>query len=134
MKANELRIGNIASDAMFRYGISEISHRIIKGFSTMDGKEVYPDTLYSISIENLQGIPLTEEWLLKLGFKLTIGCTTIYELRFGQCHFIQIQTKDLKFRIIVDAQFAFPFPGPIEFAHQLQNLYFALTGEELTIK
>jgi len=95
------------------------------------------ETRISISQNTIEGwgemrqftpIPIDEDWLLKAGFeattagywsneKLEIGYTTSDENI--QYEYISIthktEMKDLKF------------------VHQLQNLYFALTSEELTI-
>lgn len=111
MKANELRIGN--------------------WFIQYDEPEEFDGDFYHLS--DIKFIELTREWLNKFGFKFIWGgsgedyvfsygekCNTIdliqrgnifkYGLRLGSC---EIQIK---------------------YVHQLQNLYFALTGEELTIK
>ena len=86
----------------------------------------YPD-----GIGKAVGIPLTEEWLLKFGFEQDgisfrlkqIGLTfhtakpTTYvrHVNGGISTFAQITNQP-------------------EFVHQLQNLYFVLTGQELEIK
>ena len=77
-------------------------------------------------------IPLTEEWLLKFGFEKTLNqykkLTLSNKIGCDNIPFIilfldnQYQYDDLRFRT------------NIEYVHQLQNLFFALTGEELTIK
>lgn len=75
--------------------------------------------------EYLFGIELSEEWLLKFGLKCGDNLTVKgYFLRVGNA-FISIDEKVY-------------FMGQpityIKYVHQLQNLYFALTGEELNIK
>jgi hypothetical protein len=82
--------------------------------------------------KSLKPIPLTEEWLLKFGFKKDTKYD--WELKvngvlfYGMCDDSQpintgIGILNLPNSII-----------NIKHVHQLQNLYFALTGEELTIK
>ncbi len=63
-------------------------------------------------------IPLTEEWLLKLGAKKDKIDNTYYlsELEIMLPNFFRYKTSMIR---------------RIEHVHQLQNLYFALTGEEL---
>ena len=91
-----------------------------------------------------QPIPLTEEWLIRLGFKVD---TTPSEYRLkwqlGKFGLMQILWMD------EDCEYTFNLWNTpngdltyyahgdiphIKHVHQLQNLYFALTGEELTIK
>lgn len=62
-----------------------------------------------VYLKNCEPILLTEEWLLRF--------------RFDNNHWA---TKWILTKI--------PIPTGIEYVHQLQNLYFALTGEELTLK
>lgn len=81
-------------------------------------------------------IPLTEEWLIKLGFKkkgshyYEIPNNQVLELEYIKTNlgeFYQIITKRLvEPRTAVGNKF--------KYVHQLQNLFFALTGTELEIK
>jgi hypothetical protein len=77
-------------------------------------------------------IPLSEEWLVKFGFKKTVEVTWSfgYEKEYNV-----YRKEDLTYNGI---QAAWWYNGLLknqpEFVHQLQNLYFALTGSELTIK
>jgi hypothetical protein len=71
---------------------------------------------------NYFGIPLTEEWLLKFGFAVTDGL-------FGNKYRKSIDLYTMK-----DKSIGFVFDDyciTIQYVHQLQNLYFALTGQEL---
>jgi hypothetical protein len=69
-------------------------------------------------------IPLTEEWLLKLG-----GVPNPYQDRyeFGKIHVHIDKTKGITDIWIDDAPH-------IKYVHQFQNYVHAKTGEELTIK
>lgn len=73
--------------------------------------------------EFLEPIPLTEEWLLKFGFKIRDGewwiDNEIFGVTFDENH------EPLH---IWDGSFT---DSPCKYVHQLQNLYFALTGTEL---
>jgi len=85
-----------------------------------------------LNLNEYEPIPLTEEWLLKLGFidkelKLTQN-TSLY---------VCIRTKN-KFQnegkaLIMQMGNAI-LSMPCEYLHELQNIWKALTGEELTIK
>lgn len=110
MKATELRIGNLIFD-----NISE--EPIIVDWVTI--KVCYlEDDVY-------EPILLTEEWLIKFGFE-TDGIT-FWKSKADIGHF-----KDCF--AYIPCGLASQRRTEIKYVHQLQNLYFALTGEELTIK
>jgi hypothetical protein len=80
-----------------------------------------------IDIE-FEPIPLTEEWLIKFGF------TEEYRSKMHSTFY----TENLSYYFWYEnkRQYA-SFKGTdivCQYVHQLQNLYFALTGEELTLK
>lgn len=68
----------------------------------------------------IKPIPLTEEWLLKFGFKEVEGV-------FVKRYLKLLAIRDLYWRA------NFPIIVDVIHIHQLQNLYFALTGEELEL-
>ena len=81
-------------------------------------------------------IPLTQEWLVKLGFDKLENDIPTYFKCFGN---LIEDDYEFSFNIYVDSEqnyFITVFGRKIiiKHAHQLQNLYHALTGEELTIK
>ena len=79
--------------------------------------------------EMYQPIPLTEEWLLKFGFEK--DGNKIY--RNGRFFIENLFRNRMTFRITINnAESA--HTNSIEYVHQLQNLYFALTGTELEMK
>lgn len=120
MRANELRIGNWVNSQFG--GIQQVVDVMCDGVNTLkyDG----------INYEFIDPIPLTEEWLLKFGFE-----------EDGE----QFNFKGLSIELIgddgrwclymldeyhnVESSIAL-----FKHVHQLQNLYFSLTGDELTIK
>ena len=75
-------------------------------------------------------IPLTEEWLVKFGFELEDE--KIY-YHLDSYEDIYITKTSYSFSIYNATHFTNIKQG-IKHVHQLQNLYFALTNEELTIK
>jgi len=118
MKASELRIGNATKQG------------IIKNFWEK-GAHIGFGKCYEF--EELQEIELTEEILLRCGFK---------ELENQPRKWFKIKTKkrgvslEICFsskRIILNNGYDFVDLLYIKYLHQLQNLYFALTNEELTI-
>lgn len=80
-----------------------------------------------------QPIPLTEEWLLKFGFKKDDSGVEPYHQDYCEWY-------EREFPVIgtliqsSDKQYVFDENSDtlrIKYVHQLQNLYYALTGEEL---
>jgi hypothetical protein len=75
---------------------------------------------------SLKPIPLTEEWLLKFGFERRPWGLIINGLLFrdnikNPCEVLTLEIGN-------------GFRTEVKYVHQLQNLYFSLTGEELIIK
>lgn len=83
--------------------------------------------------KHINPIPLTEKWLLKFDFKLIIESSNISKWFIGYNPI----THDYLFIItqFIDENRFFFKNGfhTIKHIHELQNLYFALTGEELTL-
>jgi len=127
MESNELRIGNyIKHTESNRVGaVTGLQENIIDCTNGFDG------SLYS------EPIPLTEEWLLKFGFEkktelLGFGSveSTFYELNNDRIYLLRKgfeyeRTPTLK------SNERFNLCKVYNYVHQLQNLYFALKGEEL---
>lgn len=92
-------------------------------------KEVYTTiqpSCFSVEIKKFyKPIPITEEWLLKFGFKYN---NPTYEWYDKSAVFF-IQVNYLGFDLI--AKFHNQVIREIKYVHELQNLYFALTGKEL---
>ena len=76
----------------------------------------------------LNPIPLTEDLILKCGFKQDVRLERI--LRHEYISLMHFGTWSL-FNEQEDMSF---LDLPLEHLHQLQNLYFAITGEELDVK
>lgn len=78
-------------------------------------------------IQEYQGIPLTEEWLLKFGFIRSSHPMPTFV--FDSLVIFKPHVNN-NFWLLEAAHRSKRF----YFVHQLQNLYFALTGTELTIR
>jgi len=123
MNANELRIGNL----VYRNDIANGSDRI-ETVVELNSKAVVSGPIKVIcSYSELRPIPLTEEWLLKLGFENNrISVNSVDELAYmfdGDEWSLRYQTKGS----------GFTRDYGIKHVHQLQNLHFALTGQELCV-
>ena len=117
MTENELRIGNW------------VNH-------PNDGNmEVHGASFLKVFGENVsdmyQPIPLTEEWLVKFGFEEDFeGISSTWHN----------EVKSIRIEIIHDSNGFHTIVGAfstwvnIQYVHQLQNLYFALTNTELELK
>ena len=127
MKANELRIGNWYGE----FGIP---------------KQVYPMLIVKLSqIEqankiaiDVEDIPLTEEWLMKFEFEKHPTKDYYYHdcgeyvIRVVMNAFSGTIDNDSSWFISIQTGFASqPVTLVRKYVHQLQNLYHALTGEEL---
>lgn len=122
MKANELRLGNYIN---MNVPISEDGKLIRASVYHIGKLQKMKDAYYPVT--------LTEKWLLKFGFKNDNSPDYFYlELPSGFIiHYTPFsrgvstydddksQTNQLSMELI--------------YVHQLQNLYFALTGDELQI-
>lgn len=116
MKSNKLRIGNYVE---FADSVYKVNHHTFSILAREKENHKY------------KPIPLTEEWLLKF------GCVESHK---GE-DFVNYwnQGKDFSIDIVDGEIFNYRLyeryrTKSITYVHQLQNLYFALTGEELTIK
>jgi len=123
MEAQELRIGNWCNivKSPFENEIGEFQIEAI----TIHYFECGDDLI-------LEPIPLTEEWLLKFGFVKEKG---YYVMGVHQSRFSGL----MKFKFDPLLQLVFSVGSykditRVKYVHDLMNLYFALTGEELTIK
>lgn len=112
IQSNELRIGNIF--------LEKFSQTEIKVLEISAEKIIFEG-----DFDNnwqAQPIPLTEEWLLKFGFNWKN-----HGLRKGN---LVIRLCGNVWSIFLSNE-TNPFDIEIKSVHQLQNLYFALTNQEL---
>ena len=81
--------------------------------------------------ERFAPIKLTEEWLLKFGFSVrkSLGFEA-YDLDDTYTIYYNTTATPYGFEL----SFGVDFEIEIKHVHQLQNLYFALTGDELELK
>lgn len=126
MKASELRIGNYINLIGSRQGIVlevRTNHARIK--YELEGKEKQSHVEY----ENLEPIPLTEEWLLRLGGIFWHNEGKHSQWQIGHTVLIFGNLKD-GFRLL-DGSDQTNWSKVYKHVHEIQNLYFALCGEEL---
>lgn len=130
---NELRIGNLVAfkgfhvgDLKYEAGIYRISS--IGSDNTIRLYNQEPKKHFGCFKNTfIDPIPLTEEWLLKLGFD--------NQLTLKSGPFSIEKTNRHGVRLTFTNEFCKnAFKPEINFVHQLQNLCFSLTGEELILK
>ncbi|WP_426473425.1 hypothetical protein [Chryseobacterium balustinum] len=142
MNSKELRIGNWV-EFNGKHGIVITIGK--KSVIIELGTKIKEHSAYTESenpnLDEIKPIPLDEEWLLKFGFKnITLKYQENSELiglylenldsylTFDNNEWRLEQDDDWR-----DGGNHHDLPN-FEFVHQLQNLYFALTGKELTLK
>jgi hypothetical protein len=129
MKASELRIGNFVNTIdNILMTVSRIEKEEYSGWNGDDFDIVCLE--YGKKDSYFEGvfepIPLTEEWLLKFGAK---------ELNAKRGILKEFVLKTVRVEMSNSGNFNYKNSKLVlDSVHQLQNLYFALTGEELTIK
>jgi len=147
MNANELRIGNLIQIKLGEIEIAKVEELTLQTENNNQYYILKTNLLSNNSdwvdpIDSFEPIPITDEWLLKFGFvkqknyyKKSTGISSYSWFRRGS-HFFTIEKYDyidygetwhptLNFDNIINV---------IQYVHQLQNIYFALRCEELTIK
>jgi len=127
LQPQELRIGNIYNR---KHG---------KGWTetTIDEKlmsQIFDDNDPLLALNDFEPIPLSEEWLKKFGFKKT--AQNIFKLVLpSHSSFEEYVIASIgSVRIQICKNGAYAYDPIIQYVHQLQNLYFALTGTELNLK
>ncbi len=124
MKTIELRVGN------YYYDCSTDEIEIITGKTFLQ--------IFTGKLSCMKPIPLTEEWLLKFDMELTDGFSSSRKLYLNNYEndiskityspkegLLRLSNGDTKGTLLIPH---------IKYVHQLQNIYFALTGKELTFK
>ena len=142
MKANELRIGNLIASGV-KYNDTSVVGKVLSiGLEECAFEQIYcecPESFEWFFKDNYCGIPLTPEILEKCGFKKRRDGEYLYSIDLDK-HISIVVNKDNFFPMLLqDAEFSggelnVYFCNLINYLHQLQNLYFALTGEELELK
>lgn len=126
MKATELRLGNKVTAYGKEIEISASDFAVLAMYEAKNENHPY------------SSIQLIEEWLLKADFELW---DETEEMQRYVLHNAIDGTSDFEVMIIKESGKSLPFiDGDVCFwgkefwLHTLQNLYFALTGNELTFK
>jgi hypothetical protein len=114
MKAQELRIGNLL------YNDNVVV--------TIDARTIF-DIWDDAGLKKYNPIPLTEEWLYKTNHILDTTNNWFYKLQMYEEYMIRKCGNG--WLLFLDGVSENKFSVEVFYLHQLQNLYYALTGEEL---
>ena len=119
IQITELRIGNFISPMGF-------------SFTKVEGFDIYDDMILSSDFaertnDYYEPIPLTEEWLLKFGFRHVKN--NWYNIHAKGNTFNVYLFEDSSYRVEIVSQSL----GIFKHVHTLQNLYFALSEKELVV-
>lgn len=142
IKAQELRIGNIHKGVDIshpRMGISSVK---------IDGQSFNYITSYGIYMVDesklqFEPILLTDAWFKAFGFELIIDPDNEIMMKNGWAdanHYSMITNKSIgpSTNLIIykdgSSNHCFTQSGRLKYVHEVQNLYFALTGQELKVK
>jgi hypothetical protein len=127
MKAQDLRIGNLV------YGVSDRIETVSAIYGDNRIQTHIPqlaESYYEEDVALFEPIPLSEDILLRLGFekvKSDYEEAETYDFYLGIIYFNMANTSTK-----ISGKYCLSFIP--DYVHQLQNLYFALTGTELTFK
>ena len=143
LKATELRLNNQVFFSDESEGVKN-AIATIKGiedddmlkFTAINVTDNSTETRISISqntiegwgeLSQFSGIPLTEDILVKLGFEKTANPR---EFKYGGYSILLLN----EIRFVICNYMENPPSVKVSTVHQLQNLFFILSGEELTFK
>jgi hypothetical protein len=131
MKTQELRVGNLVKND---YSQIRVVNSIAFNPLILDYAVSFPDGEFE-ALDLLQPIPLTEEWFVKFGFKKDDNgnywrdlITNYLEIMQSGEYFFPSYIQIPEFSFENENRVSL---NRIQHVHQLQNLYYALTGEEL---
>lgn len=136
MNASELRIGNwVHHNGNYCYRCPSDAFDF-----QWNETDWYQVGEHCMNLEDISGIPLTEEKLKRLGLVI---CTEKHRRRYYKLpsdekyYFVWNSISNSITAVGIgqpDSENIYMFAWKIKYVHNLQNLIFDLTGEELTIK
>lgn len=130
MDIKELRIGNYVKYngcVVSVYAISNPMPNSNNNFNNKGRVTLWCNGLIAANIDEIEPIPITEELLLKIGFK---QCGYLFKTLF-----IEMYEAEKGWHLHIDNErFETALSITIKYVHQLQNAYYLATGKELEIK
>jgi hypothetical protein len=123
MNKSELLIGKTYKSIKFNCPVTLVPEDIIELGNRAEGADIE-----TYIIDMFEPILLTKEWLLKLGFTKESEISEYFD---GDYRYACEYVLDYKNDVLVFNNNMGSIYNHVKYVHQLQNLYFALTGEEL---
>ena len=136
INTSELRIGNLFQDTKGNIQVAYTIHETVVNESWTGP---FPGGDYKLNPgygeDDMEPIPLSAEWLVRMGFENG-------EIKYSHKLHMTIRPYQTATQGIFPGEWEITLLGAIphalgrtiRYVHQLQNLYFDLTGEEVTIK
>lgn len=125
MKVSELRIGNI-----IKHNVTDDNGDVLQpnqAAITEDDME----WMVCYGADEQEPVPITNQYLFEFGFKEpNLNSVTYYYLQLGQGYYLHWDFNDQKMYLVGRGS-ENGFYLECKFLHQLQNIFFALTGKEL---
>lgn len=115
IQSNALRVGNYISTIYPNFKYEKVTE--------IKGNVIYTDNIKGIAYISIKPIQLTEEILLKNSLKIGEKDYLIGDVLFSKFGEDLCYSEGLGYKLSV----------PIIHVHQLQNIIFALTNQEITI-
>lgn len=137
MDIKELRIGNIVKIDDEYLGpiegkVISVNESGVVTIKLFDEEKI--GRYFNCGTEDIYPIPITEELLLKIGFKKENEYIAVKPNKSCLVHFPNHFITGGYFVIAIARLPGMPSTTPVKHLHQLQNAYYLLTGEELKIK
>jgi hypothetical protein len=123
IKPNELRIGQTYMSVKFKTPVTFTAEHICELVHAADGADIssYIDEMF-------RPIMLTEDWLVRFGFE-----KDGYDYWNSTQKYFELGETEHGYVNSINC-YEYRNGEPIQYVHQLQNLYFSLTQTELEIK
>jgi len=127
IKANEIRVNNMIQYNDYIAVVTNINKSTVRIDIDNELEDLF------IDYESASSIPLTEEWLLKLGFYLNDNGEPEIKTNEDYALSISINCAPYKYTAwhVLERESKYYMMAEVKFVHQVQNLFYCLTGEEL---
>ena len=138
IQATELRIGNFIGMNLEEYPNNfftalEIGEtmKVYEGLITLKGAAIKRVETSFMYVDDFEPIPLNEDWLVKLGFTKERNSIDSADL-FIKKDIVFVLTGE-HYTVSWNSVTINLIPAKVKFVHELQNLFYCLTGTELTL-
>ena len=129
ISTSELRLGNLVYDGNYTKFPMQVE-TISKDYVYLDFEGNEGD-VYECSNEEIKPIPITNELLKNLNMVIVLPAEPPYFINYIKFERVQNDNAIIPSTLISEYETGSP---AIKYVHQLQNMVFALSGEELEIK